>query len=85
MCSSDLVFAMGRDLDFGLRLVLRADEVPEARLGAGRLGQTLWLDPVAGRDGDELCFGSLTERTGAAAALVLYLVTTTLNGNSCKI
>ena len=54
-------------VDFGLRLVLRADEVPEARIGKGRLGQTLWLDPVAGRDGDELCFGSLTESTGAAA------------------
>ena len=62
-----VVFAMGRDLDFGLRLVLRADEVPGARIGTGRLGQTLWLDPVAGRDGDELCFGRLTERTGAAA------------------
>ncbi|MHC9236923.1 type VI secretion system baseplate subunit TssG [Pseudooceanicola sp. 502str34] len=62
-----VIFAMGRDIAFGLRLVLRADEVPEARLGQGRLGQTLWLDPRPGHDPDDLCFASLTETPRAAA------------------
>ncbi|ETX30234.1 type VI secretion system baseplate subunit TssG [Roseivivax isoporae] len=56
-----VVFAMGKELDIVLRMVLAADEVPEARLGSGRLGRSIWLDPVPGRDADDLCFTRIAE------------------------
>lgn len=51
-----LVFAQGNDIDFDLRLVLAAGEVPRARLGECRLGLTTWIDPKEGRDADDLCY-----------------------------
>jgi type VI secretion system protein ImpH len=55
-------FVAGRELEFDLRLVLAADEVPEPRLGAGRLGRTLWLGGGRSKDRDDL---RLTRFTGA--------------------
>lgn len=60
-----ILFAMGREIVFDVRLVLRADAVPRARLGACRLGRTAWLDPVPGRDADDLCLTALTEQEAA--------------------
>lgn len=46
---------VGHGLDVDVRLVLRRDEVPPARLGAGRLGRTGWLAPAAaGPDAEEM-------------------------------
>lgn len=51
-----LVFAQGNDIDFDVRLILAAGEVPRARLGTCRLGLTTWIDPIRGRDADDLCY-----------------------------
>lgn len=61
-----LLFAMGTEIAFDLRLVLRADDVPPARLGDSRLGRTAWLAPVPGRDADDLCFSAITDAGEAA-------------------
>ena len=57
-----LVFAAGKDIAFGLRLILAADEVPAARLGSCQLGRTTWLNPDPARDADDLSFANVTER-----------------------
>ena len=54
-----LVFAQGHDVEFDLRLILAADEVPRAKLGSCRIGRTAWVDPVPGRDADELRFSRI--------------------------
>ena len=54
------IFASGRELEFNLRLVLRADEVPEARLGVCQLGRTTWLHPDPDKDADDLCVARIT-------------------------
>jgi len=46
--------AMGREMEFNLRLVLAREAVPPARLGGCRLGQTAWLAPRGDRDADDL-------------------------------
>lgn len=46
--------AMGRELEFDLRLVLHRDEVPALRLGASQLGRTAWLAPTRAKDSDDL-------------------------------
>lgn len=51
-----LVFAQGNDIDFDVRLVLAAGEVPQARLGACRVGLTSWIEPKTGHDADDLCY-----------------------------
>ncbi|KMK65232.1 type VI secretion system baseplate subunit TssG [Puniceibacterium sp. IMCC21224] len=56
-----LVFAAGKDIAFGLRLVLAADAVPQARLGACQLGRTTWLNPDPDRNADDLAFANVTE------------------------
>ncbi|WP_372835316.1 type VI secretion system baseplate subunit TssG [Puniceibacterium confluentis] len=56
-----LVFAAGKDIAFGLRLVLAAAEVPQARLGHCQLGRTTWLNPDPDRDADDLRFSNVTE------------------------
>ncbi len=56
-----LVFAAGKDIAFGLRLVLAAAEVPQARLGHCQLGRTIWLNPDPARDADDLAFSNVTE------------------------
>ena len=60
-----ILFAMGQELAFDLRLVLAADAVPEARLGSCRLGRTTWLDPVPGRDADDLRISRFSQREAA--------------------
>lgn len=55
-----VIFATGRELDFDVRLVLRAEDVPEARLGACQLGRTIWLNPKSGKDADDLCVPHIT-------------------------
>jgi len=54
-----VIFASGKDLHFGLRLVLAASEAPAAELGKARLGRTSWLAPPDDREMDDLCFESL--------------------------
>ncbi|WP_181870200.1 type VI secretion system baseplate subunit TssG [Paracoccus lutimaris] len=61
-----LVFAQGHDVEFDLRLILAAGEVPRARLGSCRIGRTTWIDPRPGRDGDELCFHGIIRGTADA-------------------
>ena len=56
----------GRICDFDVRLILAADEVPHARLGACRLGLTTWIDPMKGRDADDLCYTRVNGDTSAA-------------------
>lgn len=51
-----LVFAQGNDIDFDVRLILAADQVPKARIGDCRLGLTTWIDPIIGRDAEDLCY-----------------------------
>lgn len=46
--------AMGREMEFNLRLVLAKEEVPEARLGQCQLGRTAWLSPKRQVDADDL-------------------------------
>ena len=60
--SHAVVFAMGRALAFDLRLVLAADAVPAARLGVSRLGRTAWLNPVDGREADDMRIHNFLER-----------------------
>lgn len=63
-----LVFAQGHDIDFDLRLVLAAKDVPAARLGECRLGLTTWIDPKQGRDADELCYTRMNREPVAVSA-----------------
>jgi type VI secretion system protein ImpH len=46
--------AMGREMEFNLRLVLAKDAIPDARLGQCQLGRTTWLSPKRQRDADDL-------------------------------
>lgn len=51
-----VIFASGKEMEFDLRLVLAAKDVPAARIGACQLGRTAWLDPKGDTDADDLCF-----------------------------
>jgi type VI secretion system protein ImpH len=46
--------AMGREMEFNLRLVLAREDIPDARLGQCQLGRTTWLSPKRQRDSDDL-------------------------------
>ena len=46
--------AMGREMEFDLRLVLAREEIPDARLGQCQLGRTAWLAPKRQQDADDL-------------------------------
>lgn len=46
--------AMGREMEFDLRLVLARQEIPDARLGQCRLGRSTWLSPRREKDADDL-------------------------------
>jgi type VI secretion system protein ImpH len=46
--------AMGREMEFNLRLVLDARDVPDTRLGHSQLGRNTWLSPRRDRDADDL-------------------------------
>ncbi|MEP5761885.1 MAG: type VI secretion system baseplate subunit TssG [Litoreibacter sp.] len=68
-----VIAASGKELDFDLRLVLAANDVPAATLGQCQLGRTSWLAPSNTTDRDDLCFSTVTrdmatfEREAAAA------------------
>ncbi len=47
--------AMGREMEFNLRLVIDAQDIPETRLGHSQLGQTTWLSPTRQKHADDLC------------------------------
>lgn len=66
--SQALVFAQGHDLDFDVRLILAADEVPKARLGDCRIGLTAWIDPYADRAADDLCYSRINRKAPSATA-----------------
>lgn len=46
--------AMGREMEFNLRLVLNAKDIPDTRLGHSQLGRTTWLAPKRDKDADDL-------------------------------
>lgn len=46
--------AMGREMEFNLRLVMAREEIPDARLGHCQLGRTAWLSPKRQADADDL-------------------------------
>lgn len=60
-------FAMGREIDFDLRLVLARAEVPDPRLGACQLGRTAWVVPRRHRDADDLRLARFTDPAKEAA------------------
>lgn len=49
-----LLHGLGESLDVDLRPILRAAEIPAARLGAAQLGRTAWLAPGRDRDAADL-------------------------------
>ena len=59
--------AVGRELDFNLRLVLAGDQVPEPRLGQIRLGRTSWLAARLRGDADDVCLARINGDGRAAA------------------
>ena len=46
--------AMGREMEFNLRLVLARDEIPDARLGQCQISRTAWLSPNRRAEADDL-------------------------------
>ena len=46
--------AMGREMEFNLRLVLAKEDIPDACLGKCQLGRTTWLSPRRRKDADDL-------------------------------
>jgi type VI secretion system protein ImpH len=46
--------AMGREMEFNLRLVLARDDIPDTRLGHSQLGRTAWIAPRRQQDADDL-------------------------------
>jgi len=61
-------FAAGSDIEFDLRLVLAADEVPEPRIGACALGQTTWIGAASGKDRADWCRRGFSSRAPGAGA-----------------
>lgn len=59
LCHAAL-YAAGKEIDIDLRLVLRAQDVPQAQLGKSQLGRTTWLCPKDGQDVDDLCLTTIT-------------------------
>lgn len=55
-----VIFASGKELEFNVRLVLAAKDVPEARLGRCQLGRSIWLNPDATKNADDLCYNRIT-------------------------
>lgn len=66
-----LLHGIGESLDVDLRPVLRATEIPAARLGGSRLGRTAWLAPRRDADAADLRLAAvvgLPAEAGRAAA-----------------
>jgi type VI secretion system protein ImpH len=57
-------FVAGADIEYDLRLVLAADQVPKARLGQVSLGRTGWLGSKEERDRDDLVLCAFSVREG---------------------
>ncbi|MDP3195623.1 type VI secretion system baseplate subunit TssG [Tabrizicola sp.] len=53
--------AMGRELEFDLRLILARDQIPDTRLGHSQLGRTAWLSPNRQQDADDLRLYSVAQ------------------------
>lgn len=62
-----LVFAMGRNITFDVRLCLKGDEVPPPRIGQVRLGQTTWLNFPAEQNAEDMCMRDVTTSERMAA------------------
>lgn len=66
-----VLHGLGETLDVDFRPVLRAAEVPAARLGAAEVGRTAWLAPSGAADARDLRLGAIvglaTEGARAAA------------------
>jgi type VI secretion system protein ImpH len=58
--------AMGREMDFDLRLVLARDQIPEPKLGTCQLGRTTWISPRSSKDADDLRLYRVAEVEAAA-------------------
>jgi len=54
-----LAFAKGRNIDYGVRLLIAAGQVPHAHLGMTQLGRTAWLHPDPNAGADDLCFSNI--------------------------
>lgn len=61
-----LVFAAGKDINFGLRLVLAPGEVPPAQLGGCQLNRSSWLAPKENSGSNDLTFSNVAQ-PGAVA------------------
>ncbi len=59
--------AMGRELEFDLRLVLARDEVPDPTMGTCQLGRTTWLSPPRIADVGDLRLTNITRTESEAA------------------
>lgn len=68
-----IIFAVGLQTEYDLRLVLDKADIPDARLGRCQLGRTIWLNPDRTTDADDLRMTRITspahrrEPMGAAA------------------
>jgi len=63
-----IVFAVGLQTEFDLRLVLDKDEIPDARLGFCQLGQTTWLNVGKNKDADDLRLVRITAQEAPRTA-----------------
>ncbi len=61
-------FCVGREIDFDLRLVLAAAEIPEPALNSVQIGRTAWLSPQRDADACDLRFHSVTQNSNEVAA-----------------
>ena len=61
-------FCVGREVDFDLRLILSAPEIPEPALGAAQIGLTTWLSPKRTADAADLRFYAVTQSVAAGAS-----------------
>lgn len=57
-------FVAGADIEYDLRLVLAADQVPEPRLGQVALGRTGWLTARAPGNRDDFVLGGFSVQEG---------------------
>lgn len=48
---------IGHEIDADVRLILRKDAIPDARIGQAQLSRTAWLAPKREREADELRIG----------------------------
>ncbi len=66
-----IIAAAGKELEFDLRLILRASDVPAARIGEAVLGRTAWVNPPGDKDADDLKVARVSrEEAGVPVATV---------------